>query len=206
MGADYPTIGITMGDPYGIGPEVTAKALADESVRAQARFLLFGFSEQFSYAAGLAELDYPWFRDQHENIRRYPCNVAVLDYDELTAPAGGGAEPTRQGGQARMAFLEDAIDAARDGLIDALVTAPISKRAWVLGGYRFPGHTELLAKRTRAKHYAMMFVTPQLRVVLASTHEALFEEYHKRKILASVLDGETVEEESLLLNLLDSFK
>ncbi|KPK81909.1 MAG: hypothetical protein AMJ81_10250 [Phycisphaerae bacterium SM23_33] len=175
MGEDYPTIGITMGDPCGIGPEIVAKALADESLRARARFLVFGFSELFSYAAGLAELDYPWGRDHHENLRRYPHGVVVLDYDELVTPAGLDPEPTQFGGKASLAFLEDAIAAAGEGLIDALVTAPISKQAWALAGAAFPGHTELLAKRTRTRNYAMMFVAPQLKVVLASTHEALFE-------------------------------
>ncbi|MHC4715606.1 MAG: 4-hydroxythreonine-4-phosphate dehydrogenase PdxA [Planctomycetota bacterium] len=178
MAGDEVTIGITMGDPCGIGPEIVVKALADESLRSEARFLVFGFSEQFSYVADQAELDYRWVRDHHESIRRYPYNVVVLDYDELTTPAADEHAPTRYGGQASMAFVEDAIAAAQTGLIDALVTAPISKQAWKLAGYRFPGHTELLVKRTRTKHYAMMFVAGQLKVVLATIHEALFEIRH----------------------------
>jgi len=172
------TVGITMGDPCGIGPEIVVKALADESLRAQARFVVFGFSELFSYAADQAEVDFVWFRDHHEQVRRYGYDVVVLDFDELATPAAGEAKPTRYGGLASMAFLEDAITAARAGLIDALVTAPISKQAWRLAGYRWPGHTELLVKRTGAKHYAMMFVAPQLKVVLATIHQPLFEIRH----------------------------
>ena len=68
-----------------------------------------------------------------------------------------------------MAFCEDAIAAAREGMIDALVTAPISKTSWAMAGYPFPGHTELLAKRChmRRGQVAMMFVTPKLKVALA---------------------------------------
>ena len=168
MAGDEVTIGISMGDPCGIGAEIVVKALADESLRSQARFLVFGFSEQFSYAADQGESDFRWVRDHHESIRHYPYNVVVLDYDELRAPAAGEHGPTRYGGQASMAFVEDAIAAAQVGLVDAIVTAPISKQAWMLAGYRFPGHTELLVKRTRAKHHAMMFVAPRLKVALAT--------------------------------------
>lgn len=173
MAGEKVTIGISMGDPCGIGPEIVAKALADESLRAQGRFVVFGFSELFSYAADMAELDYPWFRDRHEKIRRYPHRVVVLDYDELPTPAVTEREPTRYGGRASLAFLEDAVAAAVDGGIDAVVTAPISKQSWRLAGVKFPGHTELLARRTNARHYAMMFVAPQLKVVLATIHEPL---------------------------------
>ncbi len=173
MGEENPVIGITMGDPCGIGPEIVAKALADESLRARGRFVVFGFSELFSYAADMAELDFPWFRDRHENVRRYRHRVVLLDYDELPTPAASEREPTRYGGRASLAFVEDAVAAAQTGCIDAVVTAPISKRAWHLAGVKFPGHTELLAKRTRTRHYAMMFVAPQLKVVLATIHEPL---------------------------------
>ncbi len=178
MAGDEVTIGISMGDPCGIGAEIVVKALADESLRGQARFLVFGFSEQFSYVADQGELDFRWVRDHHESIRHYPYDVVVLDYDELTTPAAAEHGPTRYGGEASMAFVEDAIAAAQVGLVDAIVTAPISKRAWMLAGYRFPGHTELLVKRTRAKHYAMMFVAPRLKVALATIHEGLFEVRH----------------------------
>ena len=168
-----PTIGITMGDPCGIGPEIVVKALADGSLRARARFVVFGFSELFGYAADMAEVDFPWRRDHHENLSFVTPGVTVLDYDELPTPAAGQHEPTRYGGHASFSFVEGAVAAARDGRIDALVTAPISKRAWQLAGIRFPGHTELLAKRTRARNYAMMFVAPRMKVALATIHEPL---------------------------------
>jgi len=150
------------------------KAMSDASLRARARYVVFGFSELFSYIADLVEGDFPWYRDHHENLQRYPYDVIVLDYDELPSPAAGQHEPTHYGGRASAAFLEDAVAAAQAGMIDALVTAPISKQAWRLAGYRFPGHTEMLAKRTRSRNYAMMFVAPQLKVVLATIHEPLF--------------------------------
>jgi 4-hydroxythreonine-4-phosphate dehydrogenase len=84
------------------------------------------------------------------------------------------------GGQASMAFCQDAIAAARAGHLDAIVTAPISKKSWEMAGFKkYPGHTELLADKCKTKNVAMMFVAPQLKVVLATIHEPLFEVRNK---------------------------
>jgi len=165
-----------MGDPCGIGAEVVVKTLAREEMRLRARFVVFGFSEQLAYTADTLELEFSFFRDHHEDIRRYPHGLVVLDYDEITLPATMPRGPSRLGGKASMAFCEDAIEAAKAGLVDAVVTAPISKASWQVAGYRkYPGHTELLAKRCEASHVAMMFVSPRLKVVLATTHLGLME-------------------------------
>ncbi len=173
-----PTIGITMGDPAGIGAEVIIKALARPEIRALARFVIFGLNEQLAYAADDAEINAFWLRDHHENIQRYEQDCVVLDYDELALPLPTEGGPSKVGGQASMTFCEDAIAAAKGKIIDAIVTAPISKESWSLAGYKFPGHTELLAKNFRAKRVAMMFAAPQIRVVLATIHEQLFEIRH----------------------------
>jgi len=169
-----PIIGITMGDPCGIGAEIIIKALSRDDVRSRARFVVFGFSEQLAYTADRLELSFPFFRDHHEEIRRYPHDVVVLDYDEIAIPAAMPRGPSRLGGQASMAFCLDAIAAARRGLIDALVTAPISKQSWHQAGHRkYAGHTELLADKCKSRHVAMMFVSPRLKVVLATIHTSL---------------------------------
>ena len=172
-----PTIGITMGDPAGIGAEIVVKALADPRLRSRAKFMVFGFSEQLAYTADMLELDWRPYREPHELIRR--ClnqDLAVLDYDEFSVPPSQTRGPSKVGGKASMAFCEDAIASARTGLIDAIVTAPISKSSWQMAGFRkYPGHTELLADKCKVKHVAMMFVAPQLRVVLATIHRGLFE-------------------------------
>jgi 4-hydroxythreonine-4-phosphate dehydrogenase len=173
---DKPTIGITMGDPAGIGAEIIVKALSDPELASAARYVVFGSGEILNYAADLAEIDCFWFRDHHEKITRYQLPCVLLDYDEFSRPGPSERGPSVGGGQASMAYCEDAIKAAQAGLIDAIVTAPISKESWMMAGYtQFPGHTELLAKRFKAKRYAMMFVAPQLRVVLATIHQQLFD-------------------------------
>jgi len=165
-----------MGDPCGVGAEIVVKALSDPDLRRQASYVVFGFSEQLSYTADRLDTDFLFFRDHHEDIRAYNHDVTVLDYDEFSPPAAMRRGPSKLGGTASMAFCEDAISAARGGLIDALVTAPVSKTSWKLAGHtKFPGHTELLAKRCGVRNVAMMFVSPKLKVVLATIHQALFD-------------------------------
>jgi len=174
MGDYQPTIGITMGDPCGVGAEVVVKALAEPQLRGRAKFVVFGLSEQLVYTADMLEADLPFHRDHHEDIRKYAHELVVLDYDEISMPARMHRGPSKIGGQASMAFCVDAIEAAKAGLIDAVVTAPISKASWHLAGHRkYPGHTELLKHKCRARHVAMMFVAPQLKVALATVHTSL---------------------------------
>jgi 4-hydroxythreonine-4-phosphate dehydrogenase len=169
---DYrPTIGITLGDPAGIGPEVIVKALADPVLRHKARYIIYGMNELLSYAADLAEFDVFWWRDQFNGrLRSYPHDVVVVDYDQYSILGHALRQPSKIGGEASMRFCLDAIDAARKGLIDAVVTAPIAKESWKLAGFNFPGHTELFAQRTGARRYAMMFAGGPLKVVLATVH------------------------------------
>ena len=176
---DQLVIGITMGDAAGIGPEVVVKALADPVIRKAAKFIIFGMNEQLVYAADRAEIEPFWGRHQHEKISRdYPHKVVVADYDEYSVPSWL-RRPSVVAGEASLRFCLDAIDAARAGIIDAVVTAPINKTSWKLAGAKWPGHTEMLAQRCKSVRKAMMFVAGPLKLALATIHEALFEVRHK---------------------------
>jgi 4-hydroxythreonine-4-phosphate dehydrogenase len=177
--AEEPVIGVTMGDPAGIGPEVVVKALADPAIRRCAKFIVFGMDEQLRYAADKAEIEPFWGRHQHEKISRdYPHKVVVADYDEFSLPPWI-REPTEIAGAASLKFCTDAIDAAQRDIIDAVVTAPINKTSWKLAGSNWPGHTEMFAKLCKSPRKAMMFVAGPLKLALATIHEALFEVRHK---------------------------
>ena len=177
--ASQPVIGITMGEPAGISPEVVIKALADPNIRKAAKFIVFGMNEQLYYAADRAEIEPFWGRHQHEKISRdYPYKVVVADYDEYSVPPWLKS-PSKAGGEASIRFCLDAVEAARAGIIDAVVTAPINKTSWKLAGAKWPGHTEMLADRCKSKRKVMMFVTDRLKLALATIHEALFEVRHK---------------------------
>jgi 4-hydroxythreonine-4-phosphate dehydrogenase len=177
--SEQPVIGITMGDPAGIGPEIIVKALADPNIRRAAKFIVFGMNEQLCYAADAAEIEPFWGRHQHEKIsREYPYKVVVADYDEYSVPSWVKG-PSIASGEASVRFCLDAIDTAREGLIDAVVTAPISKTSWKLADVEWPGHTEMLAARCKSKRKVMMFVAGPLKLALATIHEALFDVRHK---------------------------
>ncbi len=175
-------IGITMGDPAGIGAEVVVKALADHSLREQASFLVYGLHEPLAYAADQAELLPYWTRVPRESAWEGGAaaagDVVVADFDELALSGGSPRRPTAEGGRASLRFLEEAMNDAEAGRIDAIVTAPINKTSWQLAGCPFPGHTELLAHRFRSRRVTMMFAGGPLRVALASVHVGLFDLRH----------------------------
>ena len=176
---EQPVIGITMGDPAGIGPEIIVKALDDPAIRRAAKFVIFGLNEQLCYAADAAEIEPFWGRHQHEKIsREYPYKVVVADYDEYSVPSWVKG-PSKMAGEASMRFCLNAIDAARDEIIDAVVTAPISKKSWNLAGADWPGHTEMLADCCKSPRKVMMFIAGPLKVALATIHEALFDVRNK---------------------------
>ena len=196
--AQRPTIAVSMGDPGGIGPEVTLKALADPNRRAAARWIIYGSQSALINAANLASINPFWWRTTPESALAPTASahqVLLIDRDQSRPPETGNwrHEPTRDGGLASFTYIEDALaDAARtlrsrdhphappqstpDCLgahlhIDAITTAPISKEAWSLAGKaKWPGHTELLADRLNAKDARMIFVSPLLIVALATTH------------------------------------
>ena len=178
-----PVIGITMGDPAGVGAEVIVKALNDPALRRQARFVLYGMNEQLAYAADLAEIEPYWHRLQHDAERAEHAlvhDVVCLDYDEYSMLGSSINKPSKQGGQYSRRFLDDALAAADrpvdDGGVDALVTAPISKTSWALAGFdRWPGHTEYLQYKTRSKRVAMMFHAKEINTILATIHIPLMD-------------------------------
>jgi len=180
----HPVIGLTMGDPCGIGPEIIVKALADPRLRHAAAYRIFGEAQTLARAAEAARLEPAWWIEspgQSSGVRPVRGQIIVSDHPSFAEPlarelARSAAGPSRIGGESSLAFLNAAVDAALSdssdpGHVEAIVTAPISKSSWHLAGLRrFPGHTEFLADRTKSKHFAMMFVAPQLRVVLATIH------------------------------------
>ncbi len=178
-----PVIGITMGDPLGIGPEVLVKSLADPAVQRVGRFVIYGQNQVLVDAAERCRVTASWFR-VHAGGERAARGVAIepVVYDfggEDRLPPGPRA-PTAAAGAASKAFVEEAItDALRPPgdprRVDAVVTGPISKESWSMAGVRWPGHTELLAARTKARRHTMLFHGPRFCVALATAHIPLME-------------------------------
>lgn len=166
-----PRVGITMGDPAGIGPEI---ALAGyQRYNAAARPVVIGDRGVLERARGTLGSHLPPLRTiSHPTAATAdPDVIDVIDLDNVENHDWG---VVRGGfGAAGLGYVERAIELAVDGEIDAITTAPLNKRALAAAGAEYPGHTELLAARTGTDAYAMLLVEGELRVSHVSTHVPL---------------------------------
>ena len=171
-----PLLGITMGDPAGIGPEVIAKALAGTKVRRLCRPLVIGSFPVMQHAVKSLKLKMNVIRvEGHETVPPRSNHLAVLD--PLDHPLGrfprGVAAP--ETGAASVLFIKKAVELAQLGCIDGIVTAPINKEAINMAGCHFPGHTELLADLTKTQESGMMIIGGPLRIMFVTTHVSIKE-------------------------------
>ena len=185
-----PIVGISMGDPFGNGPEITVKALADASIYERCRPLVIGDMSSMSYALkvykklGGKELSLNPVSSVNE-AKFVPGTIDVLDMglvpmesipdtcDGTPKPFGLGA--TELGGKAAFSYVRRMIDMAMADEIDATVTNALSKDAINMAGHHFAGHTEIYAEFTGTDKYTMMLAHENLRVVHVSTHVSLRE-------------------------------
>jgi 4-hydroxythreonine-4-phosphate dehydrogenase len=160
-------VGISLGDPSGIGPEITRKALADRRVKNRLLPVVFGDSGAFG------RIPRGWLTASHPIAKKpeVPTFVAVTSLDKRDRRPG---QPTEAGGRAQFAYVEAAIDAAKTELIDALCTAPVSKEGITRAGIPFMGHTEVLAQAF-GRDVLMMMDGPRVRVALATNHVPIAE-------------------------------
>jgi 4-hydroxythreonine-4-phosphate dehydrogenase len=159
-----PHIVVTLGDPAGVGGEVTLKALSDASIRSRARWTLLGDAPALAAAerstgvqlSSLApEVE---FRDQ----RLLPPEIAI-EFGALRAEYG----------RAAAAYVHDATLMCLGGKADAMVTAPLNKEAVTLSGLKFSGHTEYIAELCGSYDSRMLLAGVKLSVVHVSTHVSL---------------------------------
>ena len=168
-----PLIAVTMGDPAGIGPEIVARAFAEEG--RDRRAIVVGDPAILERAIRL--LDVPLVVNEisePEEAAFEPGAVDVLAVGELSEDLPFGVLDARAG-DAAFRYLEKATELASAGRVGAIATAPLNKEAMHLAGHRYPGHTEILARLTGTEDYAMMLVTDELKVIHVSTHVSLRE-------------------------------
>jgi 4-hydroxythreonine-4-phosphate dehydrogenase len=151
---ELPKIGITLGDPAGIGPEIVVKSLLD---------------------LGLFDVCRPVVIGRRIDLETGGDISAFLDKIEIIEPIESEYRPTlgkesAETGRIAAASIEKSWQLVQNAEIDAIVTAPISKRALQLAGYPHPGHTEFYASLSGTHRFAMSFFAGNLRVVLLSTH------------------------------------
>jgi 4-hydroxythreonine-4-phosphate dehydrogenase len=169
-----PLIAITMGDPAGIGAEVSLKALLEPNVYSLCRPLVVGTLGVLTQIRDVLQ------SAQHLQAVRSPAEgrytlgtVDVLDLaDEHPGPFLSGVA-AKENGAAAVAYVERAIALALTGEVDAIATAPLNKEAMRAAGFPYDGHTELLAVKTGTKVYTMMLASGDFRVFHVSTHVSL---------------------------------
>jgi 4-hydroxythreonine-4-phosphate dehydrogenase len=165
-------LAITMGDPAGVGPEIIVKAFYCTEIRDFCTPIVIGDASVIEEVLHLIKL---------------PVKLRIINSPDESKPALGSIElidmeiikkfkknrPTAQGGHASASYIKKAVELALDRQVDGIVTAPISKDTLRMAGFKWPGHTEMLADLTKTEDYAMMLVGEPLRVILVTIHTAL---------------------------------
>ena len=152
-------LGITMGDPSGIGPEVTVKALDALPAGERSRTVVIGVRGALERAARIAGLA--------------PPAVEVIEVETPDAGTIRDGVESPGGGHAAYGYVRRAVELALAGEIEVIVTAPLNKAALHLAGHRFDGHTELLQHLTNAPSTIMLLASERLSTIHVSTHVSL---------------------------------
>lgn len=176
--ARRPRVAITIGDPFGVGPEIVLKTLASRKLNASADFIIVGDSSILSAASRLPATP-----------TALPRNVSIVDpYIIAPSEVKFGCQ-SKLSGEASLAYLDLALRLIKEKKADCLVNAPLSKEAVSSTGINFIGHTEYIAGRFKAKDFAMMLLGGPLRVTLVTRHipvKAVPKSVTKREIIKSI--------------------
>ncbi|TYP95851.1 4-hydroxythreonine-4-phosphate dehydrogenase [Sphingobacterium allocomposti] len=169
-----PIIGITMGDPASIGPEIALKALLNKRVQDICRPILIGDAAVFQQIADRLQLPIairPVAAVSEAQFIDGQADVFDLHNTDLSKVVFG--EISAEAGNASFESVVKVIDLALNGAVDATVTGPINKKSINEAGHHFAGHTEIYAHYTGTKKYAMLLVEENMRVIHVSTHVSL---------------------------------
>src|SRR3990170_1821631 len=160
-----PTVGVTIGDPAGIGPEIVVRALAEDAACQSLDVVVIGDRWVLQRATGATGVGVEFVAEGSPRLIDLANVDHRLQWGKVQATAGAAA------GQ----FIERAVQEALAGRVDALATAPISKEALWRAGYRYPGHTEMLGALTGRPDPLTMFQVRNLRIFFLTRHLSLRE-------------------------------
>ena len=181
-----PIVGITMGEPAGIGPEICYKALTVPKIYEVCRPIIFGdwnamcdavvFSKGVDNPNEFKLVKVPFDPDMDfDNLTYEFGEIAIYDFENVDVSKLEYGVDSAMGGKAAGDYIKYAIELALEGRIHATATAPISKPSFQMGGWglKYPGHTEMFADLTNTRNYTMMLAHDNFRVVHVSTHVPL---------------------------------
>ncbi len=168
---ELPVIGITMGDPAGVGPEIIVKALSDEKLFQICRPVVLG--DRGIIVRTAATLGLSMRVNVPRNLRTesyQPGTINIFNLSDLNVNTVIPGRSDERFGKAVVDYIKAGARMALAGEIEAVTTAPISKEVINRAGYAYAGHTELFAQVTNTKDYVMMLTGEKLRVALVTTH------------------------------------
>ena len=171
-----PAVGITMGDPTGIGPEIIVKAMSTEEPFQVCRPVVFG--DPGVLQDTVERLHLPVGVEIYETIPREDTalrKISVVPISQLEITSLRFGRPDRKCGEAMARYIEEAVKWVLAGKLDAITTCPVNKHAIDQSGRPFSGHTEFLAHLAQVPSVAMMFLGSRWNVVLVTTHLPLKE-------------------------------
>lgn len=154
-----PTAVITIGDPFGIGPEIVLKALASRGIKGLANFLIIGDTTVLAAAADTLKI-----KLKAEFLKD------VRDLKLIVKEGVRFGLPDAFSGKASLAYLNTALKFIKDRKADCLITSPVSKEAISASGIKFSGHTEYIAEAFKTERFAMMLTGGPLKVTLVTRH------------------------------------
>lgn len=175
---ERPILGITMGDPASIGPEISVKALAKPEIYTQCKPLIIGDAvvmEKAVKTVGMEDkIKIHAIKDVKDGLYEYGTidvyDMEMVDMDRLVLGV-----VSKIGGEAAFQYVKKVIELALAGEVDATVTNALNKEAINIAGHHYSGHTEIYAEFTNTNKYTMMLAHHNLRVVHVSTHVSLRE-------------------------------
>ncbi len=170
-------IGITLGDPAGIGPEISIKAFAKKNLYERCQPLLVGDACVVEkYLQDHPELNLKLNVIEEPDQGKYVYGtIDLIDLKAVDINQLAIGEVSAMAGNAAFEYVKKVIELALDKKIDATVTNPLNKEALNLAGHHYAGHTEIYADLTNTDKYTMMLADGNLRVVHVSTHVSLRE-------------------------------
>jgi len=171
-----PLIGISVGDPNGIGPEVVAKALALREIHDICIPLVISDLALMKDAIRIANVDLNLSHYNEECKSYIPQDdsiTLILDMHNVDMSRHEYRKVSAENGKSAFEYIRKLIDLAMSGKIDATVTGPISKEAINLAGFQYSGHTEIYSELTGTEDYVMMLIDGDYRIAHVSTHVSL---------------------------------
>ncbi len=173
-----PVLGITMGDPAGIGPELSVKALAQKEIYEKCRPVIIGDANCMELAVKITGNEGKIQIHPIKAVREAKFEhgvIDVLDLELIDIKKHEFGKVSAMCGNAAFQYVKKVIELAMAGEVDATVTNALNKEALNLSGHHFSGHTEIYAHYTNTQEYTMMLAHNDLRVVHVSTHVSLRE-------------------------------